>query len=234
MDLDPYCSRASSSPSSSVSTSSFPPSPSGSPPGWRPSRGRGWRPATRFIGARSTSGSKCSRSRSAWALLSTFDLYPGARKKEIEIQVAEPYAAEAGLLESRVGIRVRPRANDYELAFPAAWLDRFTPIASLPSNLPVEALAAYGDRSLPRRTAEAVLIALELHRDLPIGGIDLIAAEIGLSGRTLQRALRSEGVTYRDIVQRGSMRAVMKPVRPGTRRRTEPASASAWRSLRGS
>jgi hypothetical protein len=35
-------------------------------------------------------------------------------------------------LEGRLGIAVRPRAEDYELAFPSQWLDRWTPIAGLP------------------------------------------------------------------------------------------------------
>ena len=49
--------------------------------------------------------------------------------------------------------------------------------------------------------AEAVLIALKLHEDLPKGGIGAIAADVGLPRRTLQHALRSEGVSYREIVQ---------------------------------
>ena len=55
----------------------------------------------------------------------------GARKDQIEIHVAEPYAAEARLLESRLDVRVRPRTNDYELGFPAHWLaHRSLPIGS--------------------------------------------------------------------------------------------------------
>ena len=118
---------------------------------------------------------------------------------QIEIHVAEPYAAEARLLESRLDVRVRARTNDYELAFPAHWLWKWMPIAGLPPDLAVEALAPYRDRPLPRAMAEAVLIALELHGDQPIGGIGVIGAQIGLPPRTLQLALRSEGVSYRDI-----------------------------------
>lgn len=138
--------------------------------------------------------------RSLMQMLSAVRRTPGARSGEIEIHVAEPYAAEARLLENRLGISVMPRADDYELAFPAQWLGKSTPIAGLPPDLPVEALAPYRDRPLPARMAEAVLVALELHNDLPRAGIGVTAAEIGLPRRTLQLALQSEGVSYRDIV----------------------------------
>jgi len=133
--------------------------------------------------------------------LSTVRRCPTAREDQIEIHVAEPYAAEARLLESRLDVRVRPRTNDYELAFPAHWLRKWMPIVGLPPELAVEALAPYRDRPLPTAMAEAVLIALELHGDQPIGGIGVIGREIGLPPRTLQLALRNEGVSYRDIVR---------------------------------
>jgi len=133
--------------------------------------------------------------------LSTVRRCPGARKDQIEIHVVEPYAAEARLLESRLDVRVLPRTNDYELAFPAHWLRKRMPIVGLPPELAVEALAPYRDRPLPRAMGEAVLIALELHGDQPIGGIGVIGREIGLPPRTLQLALRNEGVSYRDIVR---------------------------------
>ena len=135
---------------------------------------------------------------------------PGANKDAIAIHVAEPYAAEARLLESRLDVRVLPRANDYELGFPAQWLDSWTPIAGLPPDLSVEALAPYRDRPLPMAIAEAVLVALELDLelddDLPRAMIGIASAKIGISRRTLQHALRSEGVTFRDIVLELRMR----------------------------
>ena len=54
--------------------------------------------------------------------------------------------------------------------------------------------------------AEAVLVALELHDDLPRAGIGITATEIGLPRRTLQHALQNEGVSYRDIVLERRMR----------------------------
>ncbi len=138
--------------------------------------------------------------------LSTVRRCPGARKDQIEIHVAEPYAAEARLLERRLDVRVRSRTNDYELAFPVHWLRKWMPISGLRPDLAVEALAPYRDRPLPRAMAEAVLIALELHDDQPIGDIATIGAEIGLPPRTLQHALRSEGVTYREIARALRMR----------------------------
>jgi len=144
--------------------------------------------------------------RTLMQMLSVVRRYPGARKGEIEMHVAEPYAAEARLLEGRLNVRVRPRATAYELAFPAQWLDKWTPVAGLPPDLSVEALAPYRDRPLPSRMAEAVLVALELHDDLPRAGIEIAAAEIGLPRRTLQYALRSEGVSYREITRALRMR----------------------------
>ena len=142
--------------------------------------------------------------------LSTVRRCPGARKDQIEIHVAEPYAAEARLLECRLDVTVRSRTNDYELAFPAHWLRKWMPISGLPPDLAVEALAPYRDRPLPRAMAEAVLIALELHDDLPSGGIAAVAAEIGRPPRTLQHALKSEGVTYRQIARRLRLRRALR------------------------
>jgi len=144
--------------------------------------------------------------RTLMQMLSAVSRYAGVRRGEIEIHVAEPYAAEARLLEGRLDVKVRPRANDYELAFPAQWLDNWTPIGGLPPALPIEALAPYRDRPLPSRTAEAVLVALGLHDDLPRAGIVATAAEIGMLPRTLQLALRSEGVTFREIARALRMR----------------------------
>ncbi len=138
--------------------------------------------------------------RSLMQMLSAVRRYAGARKSEIEIQVAEPYAAEARLLQSRLDIAVRPRTSDYEIAFPASWLGNWTPIVGLPPEFSIESLAPYRDRPLPRKMAEAVLIALKLHEDPPKSGIGGIAADMSLPRRTLQHALRSEGVTYREIV----------------------------------
>jgi AraC-like DNA-binding protein len=132
--------------------------------------------------------------------------YAGARKSQIELHVAEPYAAEARLLQSRLDIAVHPRASDYAISFPASWLDDWTPIAGLSADLSIEELAPYRDRPLPKNTAEAVLFALELHEDLPRAGIGAIAATIGLPHRTLQYALRNEGVSYREIARRLCLR----------------------------
>ena len=144
--------------------------------------------------------------RSLMQMLGTVSRFAGARGEGLEIHVAEPYAEEARLLESRLNIRVRPRANDYEIAFPAYLLGCGTPIVGLPPGLSDEAVATYRDRPLPRAMAEAVLMALELHEDLPRAGIGIIASEFGLPARTLQHALKTEGVSYRDIVLRLRMR----------------------------
>ena len=61
---------------------------------------------------------------------------PGVQDAAIEIDVAEPYAAEARILEDRTGVRVRPRANDYELAFPARRLGVLPLAIGLPPTWP--------------------------------------------------------------------------------------------------
>jgi AraC-like DNA-binding protein len=50
--------------------------------------------------------------------------------------------------------------------------------------------------------ADAVIAALALDEDLPGVGVGSTAATIGLPRRTLQCALRREGVSYRDILRR--------------------------------
>ncbi len=63
---------------------------------------------------------------------------------------------------------------------------------------------------MPKKTAEAVLVALELHEDLPKNGVGATAAEFGLSRRTLQAALRHEGATYREIIRGVRLRRAMQ------------------------
>ena len=144
--------------------------------------------------------------RSLMQMLGMVSRFAGARGEGLEIHLAEPYAEEARLLENRLDIPVRPRGSDYEIAFPASLLGRGTPIAGLPRGLLDEAAAGYRDRPLPRAMAEAVLVALQLHEDLPRAGIGVTAAEFGLPARTLQHALKTEGVSYRDIVLRLRMK----------------------------
>ncbi|RBP13105.1 AraC-like DNA-binding protein [Roseiarcus fermentans] len=165
---------------------------------------------------------------------------PGVQDAAIEIHVAEPYAAEARILEDRTGVRVRPRANDYELAFPARWLGVLPLAIGLPPDLAVE-WATYPDRALPRTTAEAALAALDLRDKLP--GIGAIAADIGLPSRTLQHALHKEGVSYRELVGAFRLRRALqllattrKPVAEVALRAgySEPSSfARAFRSQTG-
>ena len=134
--------------------------------------------------------------RSLMQMLAVLRRTPGARDNAIELHVAEPYAAEARILQDRAGVRVRPRATDYELAFPGQWLSVTTPLGVLPQGEALE-WAQYPDRPLPHTTAEAALAALDL-RDKPTG-ISAIAADIGLPSRTLQHALRKEGISYREL-----------------------------------
>ena len=89
--------------------------------------------------------------RTLMQMLSAVGRYAGARKNQIAIHVAEPYAAEARLLQNRLDIAVRPRMEDYEIAFPASWLGDWTPIAGLPAEVSSGNLAPYRDRPLPAK-----------------------------------------------------------------------------------
>ena len=164
--------------------------------------------------------------RSLMQMLGMVSRFAGARGEGLEIHLAEPYAEEARLLENRLDIPVRPRGSDYEIAFPASLLGRGTPIAGLPPGLLDEAAAGYRDRPLPRAMAEAVLVALQLHEDLPRAGIGVTAAEFGLPARTLQHALKTEGVSYRDIV----LRLRMKRARQLLATTYKPMREIAWRA----
>ena len=144
--------------------------------------------------------------RSLMQMLKALSRFAGERRNQIEIHVAEPFAEEARLLESCIDLPVRPRSGDYEIAFPAAWLGEWSAIASLPLDMPVEALPAYRDRPLPKTNAEAVLAALDLHDDRPRAGISSTAAAFGIPARTLQHTLKTEGVSYRDIALHLRMR----------------------------
>lgn len=148
--------------------------------------------------------------RTLMQMLGAVGRYAGSRKDKIAIHVAEPYAAEARLLQDRLDVAVRPRMGDYEIAFPQSWLGHWTPIAGLSPDTPIDALALYCNRPLPNKMAEAVLVALELHEDMPRSSIGTTAADIGLSRRTLQHALRREGVSYRGIVRGLSLKRAMR------------------------
>ena len=148
--------------------------------------------------------------RSMMQMLHILRRYGGGKESQIEVRIAEPYAAEARLLECRIGLAVHARTSDYEVAFPAAWLDVWTPLPGAPPDLQLEFLAAYRDRPLPRMMAEALLIALDLHDALPRNGLGSLASDFGLPRRTLQHALRREGVTYREIVQSMRMRRAQR------------------------
>jgi len=139
--------------------------------------------------------------RSLIMMLSAVRHYATAQTGDIELQVPGSHAPEGRRLENHLDIRVRSRTDDYELVFPSAWLHIPLPIAGLSADLTSDVLTSYHDRPLPSAMAEAVVAALALHEDLPGTGIGSAAAKIGMPTRTLQHALRREGVSYRDILR---------------------------------
>ncbi len=148
--------------------------------------------------------------RSMMQMLHVLRRYHGGREAEIEIHIAEPYADAARLLESRIDIAVHARTSEYEIVFPVSWLKLWTLLPRLPPELQLEYLTPYRDRPLPKNMAEALLLALDLHDDLSHCGIGGAAAEFGLPRRTLQYALRREGVTFREILQGGRVRRAQR------------------------
>ena len=88
--------------------------------------------------------------RSLMQMLGAVGRYAGARRNQIEIHVAEPYAAEARAAAKPSRHRgSASRKGDYAISFPSSWLDDWTPIVGLPADLSIEELAPYRDRPLP-------------------------------------------------------------------------------------
>lgn len=120
--------------------------------------------------------------------------YGPASKIALETVAVVP--RDARRLADRLGVPVRHGAAAYGVTFPAAWLDRLSPLPDWLPDAPPEALACYRDRPMPRSTADAIRAALALDPGSQLGEI---AANVGRPPRTLQYALASEGLSFREL-----------------------------------
>jgi AraC-like DNA-binding protein len=139
--------------------------------------------------------------RTLMPMLGAVRRYARSEACRMSVHLAELGPQEARTLEQRLGLRVRGRQDDYELAFPAAWLGNWTPLPGWPEEIAATELVSYISHPLPPSMVSAVMAALSLTEDAPGGGIDTTAHAIGLGRHTLQRALAAEQVSYRDLLR---------------------------------
>ena len=115
---------------------------------------------------------------------------------EIALETVATAPRDARRLSDRLGAPVRHGAAAYAVTFPAAWLDRLSPLPGwLPHDAP-EALAQYLGRPMPRGVADAVRAALALG---PGAQLAEVARSLGRPARTLQYALARDGLSFREL-----------------------------------
>lgn len=131
--------------------------------------------------------------------------YVGDDVATAEVHVPGLHPATTHRLEDMLHVRARPRRDEVALAFPAAWLRRWRPIAGSPPVVQVEALPPYFDRPLPRSMVEAILADIALHADGEGQDLGAVVGDLGSSRRTVQRLLNAEGISYRDLLRHARM-----------------------------
>jgi len=137
-------------------------------------------------------------------LIDALRRYVGREVSGAEARVPDCYAQDARQLEGLLGVGVRPRSNELSLAFPAAWLRRWRPIQGDGEPVPPEALPPDISEPLPTIMTEAIIADLRLRMAGDAEGeaeLSIVASDLGLTQRTVQRALNAEGVSYRDLLR---------------------------------
>jgi len=137
-------------------------------------------------------------------LIDALRRYVGRDSNAVEARVPDCYAHDARRLEALLGVGVRPRSNELSLAFPAAWLGRWRPLGGEAARLPPDALTPYINDPLPTGMTEAISADLRLRMAGDAEGeaeLSIVASDLGLTQRTVQRALNAEGVSYRDLLR---------------------------------
>jgi AraC-like DNA-binding protein len=130
--------------------------------------------------------------------------YAGANSSPTEMHVVDAYAPSARRLEECIGTEVRARSDRYSVVFPASWLDIPKPAADRSTNIHIEDQPFY-DRLIPRGMTDAVRMAFGRHTAAAQARLDTIATELGLPRRTVQNALRFEGMSFRQIRNEAGM-----------------------------
>jgi AraC-like DNA-binding protein len=131
--------------------------------------------------------------------------YVGDDAALAEVRVPALTRTSARRLEDLLGVRARADREVAAVAFPAAWLGRWRPVAGAPGVGAAEGAPADLDRPLPRTMVEAILADLTLRADAEGQDLGAIAADLGSSRRTVQRLLSAEGVSYRDLLRHARM-----------------------------
>lgn len=120
------------------------------------------------------------------------------------VSVCDPRRLAPGVMESILGCPMRRDLSGFAMQVPRTALD--LPVATADARL-LEHLTAYGDILLERRNAGPATTRDEVERlilpRLSFGapGIEEIAADMGLSPRTLSRRLEREGSSYRAVLE---------------------------------
>jgi AraC-like DNA-binding protein len=129
--------------------------------------------------------------------------YAGTAAQPMTVHVTSPVDAAQRSIEDALGIPVRGGADAYALVFPSEWLALTRPVAGAGRVMTfAEMIASYRTQTLPTSMTDTVAALV-----VPIVGnaeidLDVIAAKLNLSRRTLQQRLNAEGSSFRDIALR--------------------------------
>ncbi len=125
--------------------------------------------------------------------------YAGPSARPMTLDLTSPRDASHLAMEDALEVSVRADAEAFGIAFPSAWLTlprRFMAPEFLSF---AETIAYYRREALPKSLTDTVAALLA-----PIVGnaeidLDLVAAKLNVSRRTLQQRLSAEGSSFRDI-----------------------------------
>jgi len=145
------------------------------------------------------------------ALLTTLELFAGPKARPTAVCFAYSAPAYAAEYARVFGGAERFEREMTELVFPSAWLDRPQPYRS-PELYTV--LKEQADRSLGRLERAAPLQArieeLLIKHAPRVLTMEEVAAEIGVSDRSLRRRLAEEGLSFSDLLARSRMNAAKR------------------------
>ena len=135
--------------------------------------------------------------RTLMPMLGAVGRYAGSRKDQVAIHVAEPYAAEARLLQDRLDVAVRPRRAIMKSLFPqpGSAIGRRSQACRLIRRSTPGALSI---DPLPRHDGRGGRWRSNFTRICRQQGIDSAAGHRP-ARHALQRALAAEHVSYRDL-----------------------------------
>lgn len=158
-----------------------------------------------FIRCRTGHGSRASRLTTEYAIGLTVAMsraLGAGRAEPREARFAHAAPDHGDAYEQILQLPVRFDAGEDGVAFPISSLDQANPSADAALR---ELLERYAADQLARILAHAPLsqrIRARVLSALPSGelGADAVAAELGMSSRTLRRRLKEEGTSYQEIL----------------------------------